>query len=382
MSDDVALPEASPEMVTRYAGLSPRAAWAVIAVTLVFIACCVRSLPQRIAPAPVSGDLRHYDVSIYKEVVERVQAGEGYYEALGTALRSRGRATRSVLNWRTPLQLSLLGWLPSLTWGRCLLGLGAVIALLLCFRIMTRGGPRASLLAPVQVMLMLGPLAGCFGSGDGVFFGELWAGVAIAISIGAYAFGHWRAGLAAGLLALFLRELALPYVLVCLFFAAKAKRRSEIWAWVIGIAGYAVYLGFHAAAVHAHLGPSEVANPVGWAQFGGLTFVLRASSVGWLLALPRWATALYVPLALLGLAGWKDEAASRVLMTVSGYMAAYAIVGFPFSTYWGALYAPLLTFGVSVSPLALGNLWRAARGEGSRRRFAPPIESREVLRQS
>ena len=309
--------------------------------------------------APVSSDPRQFDVSIYKEVVERVHGGESYYDALGTALRSRGRATRSVLNWRTPLQLGLLGWLPSLMWGVMLLGAGATLALFFGSCIMSRVGSASNMLAPVQLFLMVGPLAGCFGS-DGVFFAELWAGTAIAISVGAYAFDHRRTGLGAGLVALFLRELALPYVLVCVFLAWRAKRRRELLGWAAGLAGYALYFGLHAAAVHSRLGPAEVANPVGWAQFGGLSFVLRASSVGWLLALPAWATAVYVPLALVGLAGWRHRAAERVGMTVGTYMAVYAIFGFPFSTYWGALYAPLLSFGAAMSPIAVRDLLRAA----------------------
>ena len=39
---------------------------------------------------------------------------------------------------------------------------------------------------------------------------EVWSGVFILISITAYVFGWWRLGVLIGILALFLRELALP----------------------------------------------------------------------------------------------------------------------------------------------------------------------------
>jgi hypothetical protein len=79
-----------------------------------------------------------------------------------------------------------------------------------------------------------------------------------------------------------------------------------------------------------------------------------------LTALPPWVTALYLPAALLGLGGWTDPIARRVFVTVGGYLASLAVVGHSVNLYWGAIYAPLLTFGVAWSGPALRDLLRAA----------------------
>ena len=117
--------------------------------------------------------------------------------------------------------------LPDLIWSRVILaGLG-LLALLLSFAIMTQA--EFAVLAAVQALLMFGPLLMCF-SAEGVFFAEVWAGVLIAVSVGAYAMGLRKAGIGFALLALFFRELALPYVLVCLWLAWEGKKRPEVVA--------------------------------------------------------------------------------------------------------------------------------------------------------
>ena len=128
----------------------------------------------------------------------------------------------------------------------------------------------------------------------------------------------------------------------------------------------------HALIVHARITPADFANPAGWIQlgavrihltgwiqFGGLDFLLRASSVGWLMLLPPWATALYLPAALLGLGGWTHPTAGYASLTVACYMAAFAVMGYSMNLYWGALYAPLLTFGAACAVPAFRDLAQA-----------------------
>ena len=52
------------------------------------------------------------------------------------------------------------------------------------------------------------------------------------------ALDRWRLGLATGLFALFLRELALPYCLIALFLAWRQRRREEIVVWMAGLILY------------------------------------------------------------------------------------------------------------------------------------------------
>jgi len=82
-----------------------------------------------------------------------------------------------------------------------------------------------------------------------------------------------------------------------------------------------------------------------WIQFGGLRFLLITRRAGLLLGFPFWVAALYLPLAVLGLAGWRGPVGIRVTATLAAYLVAFSVVGAPsMNFYWGAIYAPLLAF--------------------------------------
>jgi len=185
--------------------------------------------------------------------------------------------------------------------------------------------------------------------------------VLIAASAGAYSLGLWRTGAAAGLLALFFRELALPYVLISLLLAWRRSRWPELRLLLIGLSGYAIYFALHALAVTSRITPAdlEASWTQAWIRFGGVRFLLTASRVGMLLAGPLWATALYLPVALLGLAGGSSPIGRRLLLTVGAYLAAFSVLGRPVQFYWGAVYAPLLGFGAAWSVPACHDLVRA-----------------------
>jgi len=276
-----------------------------------------------------------------------VHGGEGYYDALGSELRSRDYPTRSVFNWRTPLHLELIARL-SFGWASILLMVGGFCAIGLAVVPTARSGHAG--LALAQALLMFVPLS-VTAMSNTFLFGEVWAGVLIAISVGWYALGWRHAGAVTGVLAVFFRELALPYVLIGVFLAMRGRRRSELWIWLTGIAGYALYFGLHAMAVMSRIPSSGVAPDVSrWVQFGGLRFLLITSRVGILLGLPFSVAAVYLPIAVLGLAGWVSPVAGRVTATVLAYLLAFSVIGLPSANfYWGAIYTPLLAFGTARS---------------------------------
>ncbi len=352
--------------LTRYACLTRQQAALVLAALFLFIAYAVAvAPPQTLIPKsydPKKAD--QGDLALYRKIVARVHAGEGYYSALGGVLRAARRPTTSVANWRSPLHLTAVALLPDLVWAQVILGGLAVLALILAFNIMAEGELAA--LAILQTMLMFGPLLVCF-TQVGVFFAENWAGTLIAVSVGAYATksAKWRpVGIGAALLALFVRELALPYVLVCGLLAWREKRQREVLALGLGLVAYAAYFGAHALKVYSVILPTDVTNPAGWMQFGGVGFLLHATCVGWLMVLPPWMTAVYLPVSVLGLAGWTHAIARRVLLTVLAYLAAFSVVGHSVNLYWGALYAPVLSFGAALGIVALYDLIRTVLSGG------------------
>jgi hypothetical protein len=190
---------------------------------------------------------------------------------------------------------------------------------------------------------------------------EVWAGVLILISASGYGLRLRGLGVAAALLALLTREIAAPYVVVCVVLALRKRRWAELGAWVVGLIGFAIYYALHALTVLSLIGPADRAYPEGWLQFGGLGFDLGTATFnGLFLLLPVWVTALYLPLALLGLVGGKNSA--RLAATVLGFLVLFACVGKPDNLYWGSLYTPLLALGLPWVWPALRDLWGAALG--------------------
>jgi hypothetical protein len=201
---------------------------------------------------------------------------------------------------------------------------------------------------------------------------ELWAGMLIALSLACCRRGWLAAGVVTGVSALFFRELALPYVVVSFGLAARQGRRREALGWGLGLAAFALFMAVHAHEVLTRLTPSDLAMEGGWVRFGGVRFVLATAQANvFLMALPLWCTALYVPLAALGLASLRGEHGLRVGSTGLLYLAAFAVVGAPFNFYWGFINAPLLALGFARAPTALATLFATAFPPSPERLTAP-----------
>ena len=298
------------------------------------------------------------DLDLFRSVVNRVHKGDGFYRASHEELRSHGYPTRSVFNWRTPFYAWLLGTAPSLEWGRWLLvaGMIAVVA--------TNGRDLSEefgiVPATLSLFFLVGATAWCLG-GQIFLFMEIWAGLLIALSISAYRRGWNRAGVAAGLLAVFFRELALPYALVAACLAVFHNRKREAAAWFLGLLLFVIFMIFHTYQVRIRLTPSDLELRGGWVRFGGVRFLLLTARTNILLmALPLWMTALYLPFATLGLTAARGEQGWRVGLTVGLFLAAFSVVGNPFNFYWGFLTAPLLARGLAGTPRAFSRLLSTA----------------------
>lgn len=304
-------------------------------------------------PADQTAPLRG-DAATYAEIVTRMQSGDAYYAAAHEVLRINGYGTASVFNWRFPLWPSFLALMPGLLLAQALLGLLGVVAIVLVAREWRASlGQFGTGIAALLTALSLGGLL----APESVLFAEVAAGVLILLSFAAYA-ADWRwLGVAAALLALFVRELAAPAVVVALLYAVRDRRPREVVVILVGIAAFAVAYAVHIGAVLSRLGPDDLAYPDGWLQFGGLGFLARAAQFNGLFALaPVWLSALLLPLGLLGaLAALPNLRAVLVLVL---FVAAFAIIGKPFNTYWGALFTPLMTLCLVWSVPATRDLLR------------------------
>jgi hypothetical protein len=349
---------------TAFARISPRHAAVVVAVTiattLFFVAVTFSPLKSGFADAPSRGP---GDVKLYQAEIARMQQGEGFYAASAAELKPRGYPTRSLFNWRTPLPVALVGMFADVRVGQAFLGAAALLLMFLAFDWLCREcGTHGALLGMLLLTGALLPVAL-----DELFvMPEIWSGVLIALSVAAYAQGRGMLGLLVGLAALFCRELAAPYCLLCLAIALRQKNWREVAGWFGGFAAYGVFYALHVRQVLPLIGRDDVAHVHGWVRLGGAGFVISTAQMNaYLLLLPQWVTALVVSAALLGVAAWNSPAGERLGLTLAGYLVAFSIVGQDFNQYWGSMIAPLFCLAAARFPAALADLAASLRSRPS-----------------
>lgn len=342
---------------TRFQDLRPGLARIVLAL---FAAVAVLLALQALSVAePEQSPERQGDLHMYAQVVERLRAGEDYYKALHTELVDGGYGVQSVFNWRPPFFLSALSLSPLSLVSQAVLVALALAGLVLGRRLVS-DVPSLWLKVSLSAMLVFSLLS--VAAPQAQLMCELYAGILILISVSAYGQKLPWLGFAAAALALWVRELAILYAVICLGFAIRDRRWREVVAWGAMLALFLLYFGWHAHMAMSTVAPGDPGYRDGWLQFQGVGFdIATAHFNGLLMLLPFWASALLLVLSVLGLLAWPGQAAERVLLVVLAYLAAFAIVGKPVNAYWGGLYTPLLGFGLVWAIPALHDLWLAAR---------------------
>jgi hypothetical protein len=355
-----------PSYPSLFANCSRRQAIAVVYLTLIVLLACVYvSLTQKILPDPPltkQGEPAppKPDALFYEHIVDRVRGGQRYHDAVMEEFdlpfwrEGDGLRPTSIFNWRTPTYAWVLGALPSHNTRILCLSLLALLTAALCFRAVQQSqGPFPS----VVTALLLGPFAWCF-LGGVYYFTELWAGILIALSVALYALQRWPFAVLAGLAALFFRELTLPYCLLCVVLAIAQRRPAEVSAWVLGLGLYAGFYAWHVHEVRLHIAGEAATNVDSWIRFGGLAFAIATTQIGsiFLTVLPSFFAALMLPVALLGLAGWRGDTGVRAGLTCAGYLTFFLVAGRPQQAYWGLMISPLLTLGLAGVPNAVRDL--------------------------
>lgn len=349
----------TPYLPTAWRRLSPATARCCLLLAVLGIAASVAVSLSPLAKGRADAAGRGAnDMTLYRDEVVRVARGEPYYDAVADELRNQGYPTRSVFNWRTPLVVWTLAALPSPRWGQAVLAALSLVLILWSAAITIR--ERGAAAAAICGILMCGALL--LVSGDAYFLPVMWSGVLIGLSLCGYASERRGLAVALGLAALFVRELAAPYCIGALVLALYGRHGREALAWAIGFAAYAAFYAYHIAEVQARILPTDIAHDGTWWQAGGLPFLIALAQVNafWLVA-PQWIAAAYLALAVIGTASWDTPWGRRVGLTLCGYLATFALVGYEFNQYWGVLISPLLALVAAHAPAAIADLWRQAR---------------------
>jgi hypothetical protein len=361
---------------TSSARLSPRQARIVLTLIVVLMVAAVAVTLSPLRKSQVGDTARRgCDIALYGAEIERIRAGEGYYEAAAAELRPRGYPTKSVFNWRTPVTMWVIAALPRPEMAKVILGGLAGVTMLGAFFVMAREGSLGQ--AALAVFLLSGAFMYTV-LGQAYVMPVLWAGVLIGLSLVCYGLERPKLGAVVGLAALFVRELAAPYCVVAALLAAWERRWREVAIWGAGLVAYAAFFAIHVANVRAMQTPQDVAHDGTWLQMGGAAFVIALAQVNaYLIVGPQWLSAIYVVAALAAAASWSSPWGQRVGVTLAAYVGMFAVVGYDFNQYWGILIAPLFCLPAARFWGTIKELWLAASVEYGRPRLIAVSAAKE-----
>lgn len=318
--------------------------------------------PGQTARAPARDD----DIELYEAAIRRVAAGENYYHFIVAEQRGRDYPVRPGITVRLPTLAYLDAWLgPAGQVAAAIALMAGVIAA--WWRKLGEHAPGRGRTRRLGAALAF--VGASLGLNRHYFpLHELWAGGLIALSFGLHRMGggrregRWLGALLAAALALAIRELALPYVLLMATFALARGRRREAAAWIALVVLFLIGLAWHLSLVAPHVLPGDPASP-SWLALRGLTGwladVTQSSNLRWL---PHYVAGPLVVAMTFGWLGWRDRASGLFGFLLSaGYALAFMIAGRWNNFYWGAVIAPVMFPGLAFAPRALKRGFAAAR---------------------
>jgi hypothetical protein len=184
----------------------------------------------------------------------------------------------------------------------------------------------------------------------------------IALSIGLNRSKLWIWALLAAAMALAIRELALPFVMLMGALAFLRGHKPAAFAWLALCVLFVAALLLHLALVSNVTSSADPASS-SWLALrglGGWTSNIVLSSP--LHLLPGWLAAPLALLPLLGWAGWKTRVGLTGFLLCLGYGVLFMIAGRDNNFYWALLVMPIWFIGLAFVPRALASLWNSARG--------------------
>lgn len=340
--------------MTRFKDIPPPTARAFLAILGL---CSLLGLLSLGGPRAPYEEGQGEDFELYQRIVERMRDGEGYYQATGEELRTRGYAVRPSWNWRLPTLAFILSFQSSTHQSLCIFGALAFFSVFLWGQILHRFCSRRRMIfGLILFILAYLPLLREYP----IYFHETWGGMLLSISMAALIQKRWTLSVLFTLLALCVRELAVPYAMILLAGACFQRRRKEALLLGAAMLLYAGLLIAHTTQVNALLRPDDIAKD--WWGLPGWSHVLETARFSaFLLITPRWLDALLLPLILIGLWGWPHEGGIYLGSVVTAYLCVFSVLGNPDNAYWGAMYTSLLPIGLLYAPASVWELARACR---------------------
>ncbi|MDD9971415.1 MAG: hypothetical protein OXR73_34560 [Myxococcales bacterium] len=346
-----------------------RARVALVVLVAMLVAAALTPLdagddPQDARPHPlaelVAGDAgpdrRDDDLLLYDAVIERLQNGERYYDFIVEEHRKRQYAVTPGVAVRLPTLAYIDAWLgPG---GQMAVSLALLLSVLAAWWRRLAEEPGGLERRRIALALVFMGTSLCLNRHYFVMH-ELWAGALLALSFGLHGPGRWGASLAAAALALFIRELCLPFVLLMAAVALYRRDWSQSVAWSMLALCFLMALSAHSSAIAAR--SVEGDHHQSWLTLRGLpgflTLVVHSSS---LRVVPEFLAAPIVMLAIVGWLGWRSPAGVFGSLLYLGYGVGFMIAGRPDNFYWGVLIVPVLFVGLAFMPRAVTSLVEAA----------------------
>src|SRR4249919_416720 len=340
---------------TRFQGWSRGPALAIIAALLGLLAVASWSPASGPAPKVRTSQAQHSDLQLYRDIITRVHAGEGYYRATAEELRKGNYPLKPFFTFRLPTHATIYAALGERVMVVIFWLLSAALMIAWWIRLRTCL-PRPLLAATLT--LIAGGLGGLLQPQTGLFH-ESWAALLLALMIALYRPERiWPAVICGGA-ALMIRELALPMILAMGGLALLEKRWREVGAWAAVVVLFSIYVTLHAHWVSQVVLPGDPPSP-GWSATLGLQFALKAISrvtLGF-----RLPTALASALLILSLFGWASVRAGwalRVAILLAGYGAMLALLARTDTFYWALIAAPLSFAGLVFLPKVVADLMKS-----------------------
>ena len=335
--------------------------WGAVAILALLVAAmawaAVATLPGAgetagVASASTALQEGDGDLALYARIAERVDDGEGYYSAALGEHRAGNYPAFPFVTVRLPtlamvhsaIGLRATGWLAT----------GLLVAGILAFLWRFSGSVSPVERGAAGVFLLLGGAAAI--TPEAGLIHEVFAGLLLTLALALHTPERWWPSLLFAALALAIRELAAPFVLLWLAFALSQKRWKEAAAVSALLVLFAIGMYLHYLGVAAHRLPTDGVSQ-GWNSFAGPILPLTAlGKLTVLLLLPLWLAA---PLAILPLLGWAGLGGRLGLFAsiwFAGFFLAIALFARPENFYWVQLTLPAYLAGFAFVPRAIADL--------------------------